>query len=69
MWNQLKQLIFLFLIMGLTLTFVSCQLNSQKMDPIIICPPPVVRINQLPSAFPPLSQDEQHQEWAKELLL
>lgn len=58
-----------FLIVGLALTQVSCQLACQKMEPSIVCQVPTYRINSLPSAFPPLSPAEREQEWAKELLI
>ena len=48
---------------------VSCQPVCQKIEPTIFCPPPVVNMSALPSAFPPLTSEELDQEWAKELLI
>lgn len=65
----MKASISFFLIIGLALTQVSCQVNCQKMEPIITCQVPTQRIESLPSAFPPLSTDEKGQDWAKELII
>lgn len=55
--------------MGLALTNVGCQPICQKIEPVLSCPIPSYRINNLPSAFPSLSPEESQQEWAKELLM
>lgn len=59
----------LSLLISVALTQVSCQLTSQKMEPVITCQIPTQRINTLPSAFSPLSKDESLQEWSKELII
>lgn len=67
--NKCSQVVSLFLMMGLALTHVSCQPTCQKMEPLIFCPLPAYRLSTLPSAFSPLSPEEEFQEWAKELIL
>jgi hypothetical protein len=63
------QFVSLFLMVGLALTTVSCQPICQKIEPVIQCPTHAYRINTLPSAFPPLSQEERQQEWGTEILI
>lgn len=65
------QFVSLFLIVGLALTFVGCQpiCQEQAFEPILPSPLPIHSIEGLPSAFPCLSEDEQQQVWAKELLI
>lgn len=57
------------MIIGILLLQVSCQPACMKMEPTILCPVPIERISCLPSAFPPLSEEERPQEWARELLI
>jgi len=64
-----NRLISLSVMAGLTLAQLSCQPASHKMEPTIVCPPPVHRMSTLPSAFPSPSTDECQEEWSRELLI
>ncbi len=58
-----KTLVFL----SALLLLASCQKNSCELDPSICYAPPQRVIEQLPSAFPKLSNEERNQDWGKEL--
>jgi tetratricopeptide (TPR) repeat protein len=64
-----RHFISIFLMAGLAFTQAGCQPATQKVEPLILCPLPTHRIENLPSAFPCLLPDELEQEWAKELLM
>lgn len=58
----------LFCVMICSMT--GCQLASRRqMEPIIVYVPEKKDIAFLPSAFSPLTQEEQQQEWGKQLIL
>lgn len=65
----LKNCISLLLIVGLALTQIGCQTTSHSFEPLITCPLPSYRIGVMPSAFPPLNEKENGEEWAKELII
>ena len=67
--NYTKRLISLLLMAGMALTHMGCQPTTLSFDPVITCQIPSYRISTMPSAFPPLSEKEKEQEWAKELLI
>lgn len=47
----------------------SCQPVCRQMEPSIPSPLPDYEISVMPSAFPPLTEEEREQDWAKELLI
>jgi len=59
----------LFLMVGVALTHISCQPACPPFEPFITCQIPDYRIQTMPSAFPPLSDNESNQAWARELLM
>ena len=63
------QVVSLILMAGLALSHISCQPVCHQMEPTITCQIPAYRIGVMPSAFPPLSDEEYQHEWAKELLI
>lgn len=59
----------LCLMVGLALTHISCQPTCQSFDPTITCQLPCSSIETMPSAFPPFTEKENQEEWAKEILI
>jgi len=57
------------LVLGLAISITSCQPVCKKMEPVITCPLPSLKMSCMPSPFLPLSAEERDQEWAKELLI
>lgn len=58
----------LFLLCVLSL-LSGCQQNSCQFEPTIVYVPPARLVEDLPSAFPPLSPQELRQDWGKELII
>lgn len=50
-------------------TLTGCQSYRNEIDPVIVFTPSTCQIERLPTAFPPLTEEERQQEWAKELLM
>lgn len=69
MRSDVMNKIFLILLVGLGLLQVSCQPVCHQMEPTLNCPLPSYEIGVLPSAFPPLTEEERQKEWAKEILI
>ena len=59
----------LLLMVGLALSHISCQPTCHTFEPVITCQLPAYRIETMPSAFPPFSDNERKEEWAKEILM
>lgn len=58
------------LMLGLGTLFSSCQPFQQKsLDPILVYTPPSYHLENLPSPFPPLTEDEHFQPWAQEIVI
>lgn len=53
----------------LLIVLCGCQTNCRTLEPQIDFVPPVELVENLPSAFPPLTPDEQKKVWGKELLI
>ena len=51
----------------LALTHISCQTTCMPFEPTISCPIPSYRIETMPSAFPPPSENDCKEEWANEI--
>lgn len=58
----------LILIVTLAFSLLGCQRIHYNMEPAIVYIPQVNQIEQLPSAFAPLTEEEQTQPWAQELI-
>lgn len=56
-----------FFMVGILLT--GCQPNSYLLEPTVIYWPQQRHIDQLPSAFPELSEEERQTDWGKELVI
>jgi tetratricopeptide (TPR) repeat protein len=54
---------------GWMILLAGCQPVQHKMEPILVYTPDKYTFHLLPSAFNPLSPQEQSQEWGKELLI
>jgi len=52
----------------LVLFLSGCQRIHYNMEPAIVYTPQVDQIAQLPTAFPPLTKEEESQPWAQELI-
>ena len=59
----------IFLSMVVASSLVGCSLPVEKLNPTIVYTPPAHQIEHLPSAFPPLSQEELDTPWGRELYL
>lgn len=66
--KRLKRWLHSLNLIGLALVFTSCQLTKCELEPhISFAPSPYLAKN--PSAFPPISDEEWKQEWARELVI
>lgn len=66
---EIKTFLRASLLITLILACTGCQLVTCRLDPTIIYTPSTGTISELPSAFPPLSNDEREQEWGRELVI
>lgn len=69
MRKRFSQVVSFLLLGSLTLTQMGCQTTSHPFEPLVTCQLPSSRLQTMPSAFPPFSENERQQEWAKEILM
>lgn len=67
--NRTGYLVRFLISIGLIVSLTNCQPTYRQIEPTIVYTPPPHRINALPTAFSPLSNEERQQEWAKELII
>lgn len=56
-----------FMTIGLISCLASCQPTYQRMEPVIVYPESTSEVSELPSPFPPLTEEELNEDWGKEL--
>jgi hypothetical protein len=57
------------ILLGVVILFSGCQANSCNLEPCIAYTPPIQLVENLPSAFSPLTPDEVRRDWAKEQII